>query len=244
MTIRGRSGLQPGRATRKAAIAALGLLAGACAGGSEVDEGRIDAMSDVDLARSYLDARYALETLAHVHGGAGISLLAPDGTTKVTPENVDQVGSEYRAWLDAYGRAMTQRGHAQVDGAYRLSASGACERVRSGLALSAAADRPDVAVSPAVVLIQRGPDVRLTQEITTEGDTSRIQYSGIVVHDALALQDAADPEFIFLGEARDGRIELRPDVRGQRATPKPDWVPEPDWQAASSCVITLEPETP
>ncbi len=71
-----------------------------------------------------------------------------------------------------------------------------------------------------------------------------ITHSGVIVESVLVVADATAPDFSFLGNARQGEIELRPwvaDIQATYSRYPPNFPPRPNWDALAQCVITLTP---
>jgi hypothetical protein len=209
-----------------------------------VDPARLQAASDLELGRSYLEAEYTLASLELVEQGADLEIATPDGVRTITPENVGEVEPAYRQRLEAYAAEIERRGHPSLEGAWLASANNRCLEVPSGLGLiavtaGAVARPPDEAVSPRLELVQDGPDVRLVQELSAEGQSATLSYRGVSIGDRAILRDAINPELHFVGQVDEELVQLRPDVEALRRTPTPIWVPQPDWRALEECTVLL-----
>jgi hypothetical protein len=233
-----------------AVVAASLLGLAACASPSPVpppvDPVRLQAASDLELGRSYLEAEYTLASLELVEQGADLEIATPDGVRTITPENVGEVEPAYRQRLDAYAAEIERRGHPSLEGAWLASANNRCLEVPSGLGLiaitaGAIARPPDEAVSPRLELVQDGPDFRLVQQLSAEGQSATLTYRGVSVGDRAILRDAINPELHFVGQIEEELMQLRPDVEALRRTPTPIWVPQPDWRALEECTVLLSP---
>jgi hypothetical protein len=232
----------------RAAVAASLLGLAACASPNPApapfDPARLQAASDLELGRSYLETEYTLASLELVRQGADLEIATPDGLQTITPENVGQVAPGYRERLEAYAAEIERRGHPTLEGAWFASANDRCLKLPSGLVLVAvtagAVDRPpDVSVSPRLALTQDGFEFRLVQLLSAGGSSATLAYRGVTVGDRAILRDAINPELHFVGQIEDELVQLRPDVEALRRTPTPVWVPQPDWPAMEECAVLL-----
>jgi len=232
----------------RSALAALLLGLAACASPSPapapVDPARLQAESDLEIGRGYLETEYTLASLELVKQGADLEIATRGGLQTVTPENVGKVEPAYRERLEAYAAEIERRGHPSLEGAWLASANNRCLEVPSGLGLiavtaGAVARPPDETGSPRLELIQDGPDFRLVQQLSAEGQSATLTYRGVSVGDRAILRDAINPELHFVGQIEEELMQLRPDVDALRRTPTPVWVPQPDWRALEECTVLL-----
>jgi hypothetical protein len=243
-------GSKPMRQRTRVATTVAAALLGLAACASEnpapapVDPARLQAASDLEVGRSYLETEYTLASLELVKQGADLEIATPGGLQTITPENVGQVEPAYRERLEAYAGEIERRGQPSLKGAWFASANDRCLKLPSGLVLVAATagavDRPPgVSVSPRLVLTQDGLEFRLVQLLSAEGESATLAYRGVTVGDSVVLRDAINPELHFVGRIEDELVQLRPDVEALRRTPTPVWVPQPDWQAMEECSVLL-----
>jgi hypothetical protein len=234
-----------GRFAVAASLLGLASCASPSTAPAPVDPARLQAASDLEVGRGYLETEYTLASLELVKQGADLEIGTPNGRYEVTPENVGEVEPVYRERLETYAAEIARRGHPSLEGSWVASANDRCLKLPSGLVLVAitagAVDRPpDVAVSPRLELTQDGPDFRLEQQLSAEGVSAMLAYRGVIVGDRAILRDAINPELHFVGRIEDELVQLRPDVEALRRTPTPVWVPQPDWPAMEECAVLLK----
>ncbi len=187
-----------------------------------------------DLAVGYLTIQSALSMVEIARQGATIQTA--DGT--IDASNAETYVAVYEKRLTTYAAAIDQRGYQKVAGHYSARATDACKAAGSmlvGLILGGKARE--------IAITQDRFKVKLTQNFSVENRHADIAHNGVVVETVLVVSDATAPDFTFLGNLRQGEIELRPWVANIQAAYSrypPGFPPRPNWDQLSECAVILK----
>lgn len=189
------------------------------------------------LARSYIAVSFAAKFLEPARRGGFRSTLVTRLDSRadtITASNAVLYLAGYQDRLRVYALAIAKRGYEAISGTYRATATSSCGRIQS---MWASGVREGILDD--LNISQDGFKAQLVSQFQLEGKSQSVEIPGIVVESALAFDDPANSEFIFLGQITPGQITVRPDMRVLAAWP--NWARPPRRKDLSECVVTLSP---
>lgn len=226
-----RMAAEQGHLGAKARLDAL-LARSARPGGSvEPTISQALAAPAIDLAQSYLSAKFMTQMFHLVKGGGAIQI---GGQETITKSNVEEYQRRYEQRLSTYREAIKQRGHKTVSGAYRGKTTEACARIRSAWVGSIREGR-----ASGIEITQDGFDAQVIVSIEHEGKRLSLRNRAAIAESGIALQDEMNSDYFFVGWIKDKEIELKPSLSVLRSWPQ--WAGPPSREALENCTITLEP---
>ena len=186
-----------------------------------------------DLAQAYLSTNYMLEKVLP-YAEMGVVTTIHVGGEEITARNASKFKKRYEKRKKIYGEAIRQRGQISLAGAYNGKATESCERVKSYWISSIASG-----MVSSISIDQDGVDATLEIEIMHEGSPLTLKSDIAVVESSIAVGDEMNPDYYSLGEAADGKITVRPDVRV--LTGWPNWASPPTREDIIECRVELTP---
>jgi hypothetical protein len=186
-----------------------------------------------DLAQSYLYTNYMLERVLP-YAESGVVGTIHVGGEEITARNASKYKRRYKKRKKIYGEAIRQRGQTSLAGTYSGEATESCERVKSHW-ISAIAS----GMASSISINQDGVDATLEIVVMREGESLTLNSKAAVVESSIAVGDQVNPDYYSLGEATDGKVTIRPDVRV--LTGWPDWAAPPKREDIIECSVELTP---
>ncbi len=184
----------------------------------------------IHLAQSYLSINFITQNLlSAVEKGLDIQL----GSEAINKSNIEEYRRTYQERLSIYREAIKQRGYETVSGSYRGKATEARDRIQSlwvGLIREGSASD--------IEILQDGFDAQVIVSAEHEGEKLALPNQAAITESSIALQDAWNSDYFFVGTIKAKQIEIKPDVSVLRSWPY--WANPPKQKDLEDCVITLE----
>jgi len=217
------------------ALSSFVLLATTDIGANAAEPSLKDALEAPagDIAQAYLSTNHMLENVLP-YAEMGVVGTIHVGGEKITPRNASSYKKRYKKRKKIYSEAIRQRRHLSLAGTYSGIASESCARVASfwiGFIQSGEASE--------IRIDQDGVDAVLTITTLVEGKTRNLKSEAAVVESSIAVSDDMNSDYYSLGEAKDGKIIIRPDVRVLLGWP--DWASPPKREDILNCSVELIP---
>lgn len=205
--------------------------------GEPTQKGLLEAPA-VELAQGYLAAKISLRLVErHVNmgafGGSGARFVLKIRGETIDKDNVDEYLAKYQKQLSLYEEVIRQRGYANLAGAYRGEATESCANSNS---LWAAAIQQKM--QSGIDIKQEGIDAQIVISVKQNDKVMNIGNAAAVAETAIAVIEATNSDYYFLGEIKDQRIVLKPDVSVLDTWPK--WASPPRRNDLEDCAVTLE----
>jgi hypothetical protein len=184
----------------------------------------------IDLAQGYLWVKFVTQDVLPAAGnGVNIQL----GGEAINTSNVEEYQRRHQERLSIYREAIKQRGYKTISGSYGGKTTEACARIQSAW----------------VSLIREGRAVGIETTldnfdaqviVSTEHEGKKLSLANLaaIAESSIALQDAMNSDYFFLGTIKQNQIEIKPDVSVLRSWPK--WSGPPSQKDLENCLITLE----
>ncbi len=190
-----------------------------------------------DLAQGYLAARASLagvERLAKsgAFDGSGPSFTLKSRGERIDKDNVDEYLAKYQKQLSFYREAIKQRGYANIAGAYKGEATRSC--ANSNSLLAAAIQQK---VETGVEIRQEGFDAQIAISLKQNDEEMSIENRAAIAETAIAVIEATNSDYYFVGEIKDKVIVFKPDVSVLDTWPK--WAHPPSRSDLENCTVTL-----
>ncbi len=186
-----------------------------------------------DLAQSYLSTNYMLENVLP-YAEMGVVDTIHVGGEEITARNASKYKKRYKKRKKIYSEAIRQRGQTSLAGTYSGEATESCVRTKSyWISLI------ESGMASAITIDQDGVDATLIISVTHEGRTQTVKSGAAVVESSIAVSDEMNSDYYSVGEASDGKISIRPDVRVLMGWP--DWASPPEREDILECSVELTP---
>ena len=191
-----------------------------------------------DLGISYLTNR-SLIKMADLVGG-GIQIHTPQGV--IDERSAAKQKQEGQNRLQAYRKAILQRGFRDVSGAYKVASvtpscadtgslwlGGAVEGILEEYVFSQESFELVLAITPKL-------------EPGIKDDIGTFDLEGVVVESAIVIEDPFNSDYFLEGRGFDDRIELKPNLDVLKGWPK--WAGPPKKRDLERCKLVLEKDKP
>jgi hypothetical protein len=191
-----------------------------------------------DLAQGYLAAKTSVGLVKRLvktgaFGGSGARFMLKVRGEIIDKDNVDEYLAKYQKQLALHEEAIKQRGYANIAGAYKGEATKSC--ANSNSLWAAAIQRK---AQTGVEIRQEGIDAQIVISLKQNDNEMSIGNPAAIAETAIAVIEATNSDYYFLGEIKDQVIVLKPDVSVLNIWPK--WASPPRRNDLESCTVTLE----
>jgi hypothetical protein len=207
------------------------------------DAATLAALPPYELARGYLAAVAAVPLAQAAGEGQGILNLGIDGQPYiVNTANAARFIPFLQARVAAYGKAITTRGSAKIDGTYGLAAGPACKGEKfDPRILFAGGKGPDGTplMATSARVIQMGAETDLLVTLVQGRQSLGEIIMGTAVENTLVLADVMSHGFSIYGTISGNTIELRLDPEEVKDAIGADTATAADWKLLEACVFTL-----
>lgn len=186
-----------------------------------------------DLAQAYLTTNYVLERVLP-YAEMGVVDTMHIGGDKITSRNASSYKKRYKKRKKIYAEAISKRGQEPLAGTYKGIATESCARVASSwIGLIQSGEASEIKIE------QDGANAMLEISVLREGKTRSLKSEAAVVESSIAVSDKMNSDYYSLGEAKDGKVVIRPDVRVLPGWPA--WASPPTRQDILNCSVELIP---
>ena len=183
-----------------------------------------------DLAQGYLSVKLITQ---HVFPAAEKGVTIQLGNETINKSNVEQYQRRYQERLSIYREAIEQRGYSIIAGTYRGKTTEACARIHSAWVGLISEGRAN-----GIEIVQDDFDAQVIVSTEHEGKKLSIRNMAAIAESSIALQDAMNSDYFFLGRIKNKQIEIKPDASVLRSWPR--WAGPPSKKDIENCIITLE----